>query len=75
MNVHVCVNVRFTFLLATVAKISLSERMSSTEQAFPAVKSKVGIFLVIIIFLHVIITAKFACFQFTNEVEHMGFHL
>lgn len=64
MNVHVCVNVRFTFLLATVAKISLPGRMSSTERAFPAVESKMGIFLVII-FLHVI-TAKFACFQFTN---------
>lgn len=73
MNFHVCVNVRFTFLLATVAKISLWGRMSSTEQAFPAVESKMGIFLVII-FLQVI-TAKFACFQFTNQVEHMGFHL
>ena len=73
MNFHVCVNVRFTFLLATVAKISLSGRMSSTERAFPAVESKMGIFLVII-FLQVI-TAKFACFQFTNQVEHMGFHL
>jgi len=74
VNFHVFVNVRFTFLLATVAKISLSGRMSSTERAFPAVESKMGIFLVIIIFLHVI-TAKFACFQFTNQVEHMGFHL
>lgn len=75
MNFHVCVNVRFTFLLATVAKISLWGHMSSTEQAFPADKSKMGIFLVIIIFLHVITTAKFACFQFTYQVEHMGFHL
>ena len=74
MNLHACVNVRFTFLFATAAKISLSGRMSSTERAFPAVESKMGIFLVIIIFLHVI-TAKFACFQFTNQVQHMGFHL
>lgn len=74
MNFHLFANVRFTFLLATVATISLSGRMSSTEQAFPAVESKMGIFLVII-FLHVITTAKFACFQFTNQVEHMGFHL
>ena len=75
MNVHVCVNVRFTFLLATVAKISLSGRMSSTERAFPAVESKMGIFLVIIIIFLQVITAKFASFQFTNQVQHMGFHL